>query len=324
MINTIRIGLDKIPSGIDCVVGLPRSGMMPAMYIGLVLNIEVTDFQSFREKRVIERGETTQRPTVRKFETKKVLVVDDSCHTGTSISKAKKTLREEFPAVEFIFASVYCSNPFNDAVDFFWEQLDPPHVFEWNFNRNIVLNDTIFDIDGVLCKNPTRKQEEKEDEYLKFLETADPLIIPNRRIAGIVTGRLIKYRQITEKWLEKHGIDYGFLEMDTGLERSLVSLRDVACRKGAIFNKSNASLFIESSPEEARIIKSMSKKKVLCFENGFIFDETDQPSGIGGINRMVFWKAKYILEKNKDKSLCWDLVYKLARAVVKVVRNFKI
>ena len=53
----VRSNLYKVPHDIDLVVGIPRSGMLPAMMISLYLNKKVTDLDSFIEGRTFESGE---------------------------------------------------------------------------------------------------------------------------------------------------------------------------------------------------------------------------------------------------------------------------
>ena len=45
--NDIRNNLYKIPSDIDLIVGIPRSGMMVASIIGLLLNKSVMSLDNF-------------------------------------------------------------------------------------------------------------------------------------------------------------------------------------------------------------------------------------------------------------------------------------
>ncbi len=45
--NLIRTNLYKIPHDIDVVVGVPRSGMLPATMIALYLNKRLSDINTF-------------------------------------------------------------------------------------------------------------------------------------------------------------------------------------------------------------------------------------------------------------------------------------
>ena len=43
--------------------------------------------------------------------------------------------------------------------------------------------------------------ERNEEDYLKYIANATPMFIPRTKLGGIVTYRLSKNRDITEKWL---------------------------------------------------------------------------------------------------------------------------
>ena len=93
--------------------------------------------------------------------------------------------------------------------------------------------------------------------------------IPKTRCRGIVTARLEKYRDITEEWLERHGIRYGSLKMyPTEKEeiRDKNHIQEAANFKAKHFKDSSAHFFIESELPEAVIIRRESGKFVICPE----------------------------------------------------------
>lgn len=45
--NTIRTNIYKIPRNIDFIIGVPRSGMIPASIIASFLNVPLIDVNSF-------------------------------------------------------------------------------------------------------------------------------------------------------------------------------------------------------------------------------------------------------------------------------------
>ena len=54
----ISNNLYKIPSDVDLVVGIPRSGLMVATMISLYLNLPLTDVDNFLEGKLISTGGT--------------------------------------------------------------------------------------------------------------------------------------------------------------------------------------------------------------------------------------------------------------------------
>ena len=82
--------LHKIPHDIDLVVGIPRSGMLPANLIALYLNKPYTDIDSFVDGRILESG--YRKRFFSDCGTKKILVVDDSIGSGRAMKEAKAKL----------------------------------------------------------------------------------------------------------------------------------------------------------------------------------------------------------------------------------------
>ncbi len=73
-------------------------------------------------------------------------------------------------------------------------------------------NDMVSYQQEVLAEYETAKKANNRF-YMRFLENAKPLWIPNRKLGWIVTSRLEKYRTVTEKWLKDHSVEYGHLFM---------------------------------------------------------------------------------------------------------------
>lgn len=73
--DCIRRNAWKIPQDVDLIVGVPRSGMIPALMLAELLNKRRADLDAFIEGREMSCGgrQRLMRETVR---TKKVLVLD--------------------------------------------------------------------------------------------------------------------------------------------------------------------------------------------------------------------------------------------------------
>ena len=103
---------------------------------------------------------------------------------------------------------IYLEGPAQNVVDLYLEDLrrfvDSTNkivVYEWNIfqHHDSHMSHFLFDIDGVFCVEPPDERNEKE--YLEYIANATPMFIPRTRVGGIVTYRLSKNREITEKWL---------------------------------------------------------------------------------------------------------------------------
>ena len=113
-----------------------------------------------------------------------------------------------------------------------------------------------------------------EQEYLNYIKNATPLFVPRTKIGGIVTYRLIKNKEITEKWLRDNGIEYCELIMfnaQTWDERFRSGISSEKYK--ADFYKSHPEyrLFVESDDYQARRIAEISKKPVYCVQTNKVY-----------------------------------------------------
>lgn len=262
--NLIFANIDKIPHNIDLVVGIPRSGMLPATLIALFLNKRLSDVDSFCEGRILPCGETRQT-YINHTPIRKVLVVDDSVGQGGSMTKAKQKLRNAVHDCEFIYLAPIVTSIGITFVDLYFEIIDDSRIFEWNLFHHHFLGNACLDIDGVLNVDP-----EIDDDgpiYQDFLLSARPKFLPTARIDTLITCRLEKYREQTEYWLKKHNIQYNNLVMlDMPDKKTRVTWGRHGEYKGEYYKNNKHILFVESNPTQAKTICKISKKPVYCVE----------------------------------------------------------
>lgn len=261
-------GLHMLPREIDLVVGIPRSGLLAANMLGLVANLPMTDLDSFIEGRVYSFGATKNTASFRSAsDVRRVLVLDDSINTGGAMREAKAKLMACESRAEFVFAAVYGLRDSVEGVDFIFEVVEQPRLFQWNFMHHGLLSKACIDIDGVLCLDPTDTENDDGPAYEAFLRNARALHKPTRFIAYLVTSRLEKYRSLTETWLRTNSIDYGkliMLDLPSAAERRR---RGTHARfKAAFYRQCNAEIFVESNLRQANEIARISNKPVLCTE----------------------------------------------------------
>ena len=112
---------------------------------------------------------------------------------------------------------------------------------------------------------------QEEDKYVDYIKNVEPFYhrIPKTRCKGIVTARLEKYRSVTEDWLKRNGIEYGFLKMfptEDEAKRDKNHVEESSSFKSKIFAQSDAHFFIESEIAEAVLIRRKTNKFVICPE----------------------------------------------------------
>jgi orotate phosphoribosyltransferase len=111
---------------------------------------------------------------------------------------------------------------------------------------------------------------------MKFIRTAEVKFKPTQRIGYIVTARLEKYREETEAWLKRHGIDHGGLHMiDLPTKAARMEKGNRASFKAERYaaltvqlredgRDKPTELFVESNHGQARKISEITGKAVWC------------------------------------------------------------
>ncbi len=279
--ETVRKNLWKIPRDIDFIIGVPRSGMIGAALISSYLNVPLIDINSFVAGLEPCGGLRLKYFTASHKKTNKVLVVDDTVYNGNAMSETKKKLADANRNNNFIYMCIYLEGRGENAVDFYLEDLrrytenfTTIVLYEWNIfqhHEGITIN-FLYDIDGVLCQDPP--DERNESEYIEYIKNAKPLFIPRTKIGGIVTYRLLKNKEITERWLKDNGIRYNELKMfnaNSWEERNKSGISSAKYKGDFYKEHKNYKLFIESSDSQARKIAEIAKKPVYCVETNKLY-----------------------------------------------------
>jgi len=299
LIELISLKTLILKGNYDLIVGVPRSGMIPAYLIGMYLHLPVIDLNSFLLGFAPKGGSRINNFNNLNFTN--ILIVDDSIQHGNQ----NKIIREQISHLEnikFNFLAIYASFQCQYKVDFYFEILNSPRIFQWNLLNSWIYEYSCVDIDGVLCEDPSDFENDDDENYLKFLVNAKPKYIPPCDIGVLVTNRLEKYRLLTEEWLKKNNIKYKSLIMlDLPDKKTRVKLGNHSIHKSNIYNKnSNHILFIESSKYQAVEINKITGRNVFCVENMTFYPELNQ------------YKKKHSFDKisyfNKIASKFQDLI----------------
>ena len=258
--------LSIIPRDFDLIVGIPRSGMLPANLLALYLNKPYTDIHSFLNGHIYKAGARGQFFDMKEF--RKILVVDDSIASGAAMDQCKESLKEVSSDFSISYCAIYVIPGKEKIVDYYFEIVPLPRYFQWNILNHTTLEKACFDIDGVLCVDPADEQNDDGEKYTDFVLNAQPLFIPGSKIGTIVTSRLEKYRKETETWLKVNKVKYNDLVMlDLPDMEARQRSNSHAEHKAKTYISKPYVLFIESSLSQAIEINRISKKPVLCTEN---------------------------------------------------------
>lgn len=275
----IIANINRIPNDIDVVVGIPRSGLLVANILSLYLNKPLCDFDSFLQGRIYNSGTTKNKAGwVKDFsEIRKVLIVEDTVCSGASINNAKERFwQQHFENITPVWFAAYVWKKNANFVDIYFRDVDIPRAFEWNYLHIKLLEQTCFDIDGILCEDPSIEQNDDGEKYRDFLLNAKPKFIPTQKIGCLVTSRLEKYRKETELWLSKNGILYDKLYMMnvSSAEERLKLGNHAEFKAGVYKQRKDMVFFVESEPHQAETICRLAKKAVFCPTNQKFYEES--------------------------------------------------
>ena len=173
------------------------------------------------------------------------------------------------------YCVIYYTPEKQHLADFAFEEVATPRYFQWNIFNHTTLEKACFDIDGVLCVDPTKDQNDDGEKYISFLQNAAPLYMPGAKIGSIVTSRLEKYRKETEAWLKANSVSYDKLVMlDLPDMKARQKANNHAGHKAKEYQINGYNLFVESDLGQAIEINRLTKKPVFCTENFQIIFES--------------------------------------------------
>ena len=261
----VRESVAQLPNDIDVVVGIPRSGLMVANLIALHLQRPLAELNGFARGELLHQGwRMSRHADPSRFRT--ALVVDDSISSGSELRKAQEKLKGVH--TQLLYAAGYATPEALRMVDFAFEVLPQPRVFEWNFMSGEVMRNACVDIDGVLCPDPTDAENDDGPRYLKFIAEAPLRHRPHARVKHLVTSRLERYRPQTELWLRSNGIEFERLWMaQYGSAAERRAAQAYARLKADIYLETGARVFIESSDKVAREIAELAQRPVFCTDS---------------------------------------------------------
>ncbi len=281
----------QLPKDIDLVVGVPRSGLLAANLLGLYLNVPVTDVEGFLAGRILKQGRRGRKRMEDVAETdetflsrsRKVFVLDDSVYSGRSISKVRDRINSVDHGHEIMYGAVYIHPEKYECVDVYCESLYSPLMFEWNVMHHPHLSSSCLVIDGVLCQDATREDDDDGNRYSTFLQNAQPYLIPTVEVGWLVTSRLEKYRADTVAWLKANGVRYRNLIM---LDYPTLAWREElgtpAAFKAEVYRSTGARIFIESSIKQAVEISRLANREVICIDSMQLVTPGNVPASRSG------------------------------------------
>jgi hypoxanthine phosphoribosyltransferase len=258
--------LHKLRSlNIDLIVGIPRSGMIPASLLATHLQLPFTDVDSYNSGRWYVRSKKVTVPTDIPSKPLRILLVDDTINTGNAMRNVLFSLRKSNDQI--IKFAVYGS-PKNkpEDIDFICEECPLPRAFQWNIWKHNGAKDWATDMDGVLCRDPSKKENDKGPKLENFYKTADSKFLFSKPIKYIITSREERFRKATVEWLQQHNIVYEKLIMKPN-NMPGGNQSHAEYKANTINNLPDVIFYIESDPKQAKIMSQLVKIPIWCIDN---------------------------------------------------------
>lgn len=293
----------------ELIVGVPRSGMLPASIISLNLNLPLMSIGEWLRNEAPHHGQTrsTRVSIDRGHDAKKVLIVDDSVATGGTLKATREMIPDHLLSkVKFFAVFGYSAD---DGVDFCCERVARPRFFEWNLMHSEIMKASCVDIDGVLCRDPSEDENDDGPLYLEFLKNADPYYLPTPKIHKLVTNRLEKYRAETELWLQENGVEYDelcMLKLDSKEDRKAQA--DYCLHKVHTYQNSGCDLFVESDYNQAVEIAKRTKKPVYCVATNEL---VNSQFSLRQAKKSALTRLKFEVQKHPALYQCLRKIFRL-------------
>jgi hypoxanthine phosphoribosyltransferase len=249
---------ERLPNQYDLLVGVPRSGLLPASLLALKfgrplaiagLPADIAPWLSATSERKLG-------------EPRKILVIDDSAKTAASVLEAAAETQQRWPEAVVDTAVIFAAPESEHLVTYCQEVLLHPRMFEWNLMHS-KQGKLATDMDGVLCENCPSGVSDDESRYVEWMKTAKPHLIPGFTIDAIITNRFERHRALTEAWLKAHGVRYDQLLMSPARDKSEAEGRQVEYKLANLLQV-KPDIFWESAEFEALGVWQKTRIPTLC------------------------------------------------------------
>ncbi len=252
------------PVNCSGVVGVPRSGMLPASVIAMHLHLPLGEIDAAGKVRWLAHGTRGGSGLAR--QAGPILVVDDTIYAGGATRRA----RQQLAGTPAVFAAIYARPEAAAVADLYARPLPGPHLLEWNYPNN-------GNVGGLVCDPATYGHATATDldgvlvhDDLSGGPIGTPYLAPRLfPVSLIVTGRNERHRAATEAHLRQLGIRWKRLEMLP--DHVPLNTETAAAHKARVFAASPHGYFLESCPDQARLIHAQAGKPVICPRAGKVF-----------------------------------------------------
>jgi len=249
----------RIPQNLDLIVGVPRSGFLPANVLALHRNVALTDVDGLIEGRILSSGERFDTDDISEEEFEHVLVLDDSVNTGNEIQRVKEKIKSVNLNCNIEYGAVFVTESGSRLVDYYHQIVSIPRVFEWNIMHHDFLSRACVEFEGVIAEE--QKVSDISDTQ-SAIQQADPITVPNVKLGWIITKYDERFRETIECWLVNRGISYNNLLMISKKEENQIN--QIIDQKVNMYSNPDIELYLVSDFKTAESLTKRTGKPVYC------------------------------------------------------------
>lgn len=127
-----------LPASVSGIIGIPRSGMIPASILSTLLQVPLLELGNNGEIRRLGHGSRGEAFGWACSPASHLVVVDDTVYGGRTMDRVRRqtaSIRQHL-----LYAAVFVLPQNADLVDVAARQLESPHLLEWNyFNSGVIV-----------------------------------------------------------------------------------------------------------------------------------------------------------------------------------------
>jgi hypothetical protein len=266
--HTLTTQLGRVPRDVDLIVGIPRSGLIPATVLSLGLNVPMTDIDGLLAGRLVITGaarRTGQGPASVSC-CRHALVIDDSILSGSTLATMRQRISAAHLPLKITFAAVYTTRAAADLVDLRFEVCPLPRLFEWNYLHHHQLGSSAVDLDGVLGLDATRINAASPEKRRGLLESMLPSVRPTHRVRRYLSRCAEPTRSDLCAWLHRHSLAFDFLDLPATPAGVIATPLDgYLAFKASIYRRDHgATVFLDGTPGQSDPLSQRAGKAVIA------------------------------------------------------------
>lgn len=272
--DTLRLARALSAYPIQAVLACARSGLLPGSILAIQWHVPLFAV-SPRRPGVVHVGGGYRMDGPMELPRGLLLLIDDTVNFGRTFYEVLVN-NPELKHLPLLRAAIYVTPEAERSVDFAACIYPRPHYLEWCFANTFWAEYLGFDMDGILCEDPS--VPDHHPMFHQHLVAARPIYLPRKYPITIVSARCEIFRRPTEIWLQRHQIRTKRLILWPMPEEERWTEPDRIARWKAeqlrpLVQSGELHIYIESDPVQAQFIADMVPMAVICPRIGRVYQQ---------------------------------------------------